>query len=129
MLLMDNFIDDEGFCRQWASYESKEYVFNARYEGCLSKPYIVEFYDLHRWDGSMSHWNGHDVGNGKGMTLNEAWKDLVKNILGYENATSKEEALMKAELRMNGKLQPRGWGYKEYAAYYRCGDCYRSCDC
>ena len=44
-----------------ASIESRDYVFEVRHEDVWMKPYRVEFYDLHRWNGKKIHWNCHDI--------------------------------------------------------------------
>lgn len=110
--------DSETFCRKWTDIESNDVKFWTRYQGMWGdKPWRVEFYDLHRWNGKTVHWNGHDVGYGSGKTLEDAWRDLEMAILEHSHAKSREEALVKAELDAHRDL-PRGWGSKEYAAYY-----------
>ena len=106
------------FCRRWAELESADYEFRERCETVWKLPWRVEFYDLHRWNGVYTHWNCHDVEHGEGMTLADAWKGMADAIMEYENAASKEEALLKAELAYRRVLS-RGWGKAEYAAYYR----------
>ena len=111
--------DSETFCRKWAEIESKDTKFWTRYESYWGdKPWRVEFYDRHRWNGEDICWNGYDVGYGQGKTLEDAWRDLEMAMLEYSCAKSREEALMKAELNAHADL-PRGWGHKEYAAYYQ----------
>lgn len=107
----------EAFCRKWAAIESIDYRFEIRHEPAWKEHWNVSFYDLHRWGGEFAHWNGHDVGDGNGMSREEAWKDLERRILGYERASSREEALIKAELKSRKSL-PRGWGRDEYNAWY-----------
>lgn len=110
----------EIFCREWAKLSTKEHVFDIRFftYSWEHQPWSIEFYDLHKWNGEKSHWNGHDVGNGNGTTLEEAWESMANSILEYEGAKTREEALMKAELEAKRYL-PRGWGDKEYWAYYK----------
>lgn len=106
----------ETFCREWAKLESRDAKFQTRHEDCwVDKPWRVEFYDRHRWDGKDVCWNGHDVGRGQGNTLEDAWRDLETAMLEYSHAKSREEALMKAELNAHADL-PRGWGHKEHGA-------------
>lgn len=66
----------------------------------------------------MTHWTGHDVRSGFGKSKREAWKNMEMAIFAYEYAKTREEVLMKAELRNNRDLQ-RGWGMLEYNAYYK----------
>lgn len=112
---------DEIFCMEWAKLSTKEYVFDIRFFGYWEKrPWSIEFYDLHKWDGIKIHWNGHDARNGDGTTLEEAWESMTDSILEYEGAKTREEALIKAELEAKRDL-PRGWGckeHKEHIAYY-----------
>ena len=106
--------DNEKFCRKWADVESCDYAFDVR----RFDVYHIEFYDLHKWDGKRIHWNGYDVGVGYGETLEDAWIDMAAKILKHEHAMSKEEALVKAELRMSKEL-PRGWGQTEYSMHWQ----------
>lgn len=109
----------ETFCREWADLESRDAKFCIRHEACWGdKPWRIELYDRHRWNGQDVCWNGHDVGNGKGKTLEDAWRDLETAMLEHSNAKSREEALMKAELNAHAGL-PRGWGHKEHSACYQ----------
>lgn len=112
--------DDEAFCRKWADIESRDYVFAVRRECIWEKPWKVEFYDLHRWNGDRCHWNCHDVESGVGLCLKEAWEDMARRIAEYERASSREEALVKAELEAHREL-PRGWGREEFVAYWLVG--------
>lgn len=109
--------DDEAFCRKWAGIESRDYVFYVRRECIWEKPWRIEFYDLHRWNGHHIHWNGWDVESGEGTTLEEAWEDMAKKIFLYEGASSKESAIIKAELAMRKDL-PRGWGRIEWRNHF-----------
>ena len=109
--------DSEDFCRALADIESRDYVFEVRHEDGWVKPYRVEFYDLHRWNGQNIHWNCHDIGSGEGMTLEDAWRDMEKTMLEYEHARSREEAFINYELKARRDL-PRGWGVDEDKAYY-----------
>lgn len=111
----------ERFCRRWARLESPEHEFMVRRDRIWELPWRVEFCDLHRWDGVRSHWNGHDVGSGEGGTLLEAWDDMAAKIIEYEGASSKEEALLKAEL-WHRSLRKRGWGEEEWRKYYESED-------
>lgn len=118
--MMDSLKNDSRlFCERWASIESKEWKFGVDYDSLWrSCPWKVRFYDLHRWNGRLNHWNGHDVGSGFGKSKREAWKSMETAIFAYEHAKTREEALMKAELRNNRDLQ-KGWGVLEYNAYYK----------
>ena len=46
-----------------------------------------------------------------------ARKSMAKAIMKYENASSEEEALLKAEIAFR-RSRPRGWGDDEYKAFY-----------
>lgn len=105
------------FCRRWARLESPEYEFMVRRNRIWELQWRVEFYDLHRWAGEHCHWNCHDAGSGKGGTLLEAWDDMAAKIVEYEGASSREEALLKAELWRRSSRK-RGWGEDEYNAFY-----------
>lgn len=109
--------DSKDFCRKLANIESRDYVFEVRHEDVWMKPYRVEFYDLHRWNGQKIHWNCHDIGSGEGITLEDAWRDMEKTMLEYEHARSREEAVINYELKARRDL-PRGWGVDEDKAYY-----------
>lgn len=106
----------ERFCRSWAELESQEVEFKARSEGCWEEDerWEIAFWDLWKWNGEHCHWNRHDVGCGRGKTKRDAWKDLERKILEYENASSREEALLKAGLRRRRHLEKRGWGEEEW---------------
>lgn len=107
------------FCEKWAGLQSAEYEFAERHEDTWLFPWRVEFFDLHRWNGSYSHWNGHEAGAGEGLTRAAAWKSMAKEIIKYENASSEAEALLKAEIAFRCSM-PRGWGDDEYRAFYSC---------
>ena len=44
---------------------------------------------------------------------------MAERIVEYEGASSREEALLKAELQCRASRK-RGWGEDEYNAFYRC---------
>jgi hypothetical protein len=111
-------VKNKCFCRKWAELSSMKYEFHERRETIWKLPWRVEFYDLHKWAGSYSHWNSHDVEPGEGKTLDEAWRNMAGMIMEYEHAASKEEALLKAEFALR-RIRPYGWGNTEYRAFYR----------
>lgn len=104
------------FCEKWARLQSAEYEFSERREDTWRFPWRVEFFDLHRWNGSYSHWNSHEVEVGEGLTRASAWKSMAKAIMKYENASSEAETLLKAEI-VFCRSRPRGWGDDEYKAF------------
>ena len=99
----------KAFCKKWAKLASRNYKFDVSYDSeRQNHAWKVELYDLWAWDGHFMHQDGHDVRSGFGKTLREAWDDLANSILQHENAKSREEALVKAELESRRDL-PRGW--------------------
>lgn len=106
-----------GFCEKWARLQSAEYEFSERHEDGWRLPWRVEFFDLHRWNGMRICWNGHDVAAGEGLTRAAAWKSMANEIMKYENASSENEAALKAEIACR-RARPRGWGDDEYRAFY-----------
>lgn len=99
--------DARSFCYRWAKLESKDYTFFIGHESAWYKPWLVAFYDLHKWNGHRVNWYGHDIKSGEGKTKEEAWTSMERRILEHMHAASREEALVKTELACTQRLAKR----------------------
>lgn len=112
-----SYLDDaRSFCYRWAKLETKDYTFFVGHNSAWRKPWLVAFYDLHKWNGYRINWYGHDIKSGEGKTKEEAWTSMERRILEHMHAASREEALVKTELHAHKDL-PRGWGEEEHCIY------------
>jgi len=112
----ENDTEDEDFCRAWAEASSTRWVFDVDRSPYREFPWWIRFYDLHGWAGKRRKWVDHEVEDARGHTRRLAWLDMAAKIVEYEGASSREEALLKAEIAMR-RTRPRGWMQDAYDDY------------